>query len=103
MRKYLYLIIGGIIMKQDEIKKLELINGLQKKQNRLLRRISRLYDLAIWAGNRITKLQTKVNRLQDQITKHVNELDEKNEVEAIINTIEKQVEKQPKEGSKPIA
>ena len=79
-------------MKQNEIKKLELINGLQKKQNRLLRRISRLYDLAIWAGNKINKLQVKVNDLQDRIVKHSDELLEMYGVDEITDKIEKQMD-----------
>ena len=90
-------------MTKDYIKKMELINGLQKKQNRLLKRINRLYDIAIWAGNTILKLQAKVDDLNNQISKHVSELDDNGEVDAIINKIEKQIEKETEEGSKPSA
>ena len=74
-------------MNKQDLDVLNKVNKLEKERNQALRSISRLYDIAIWAGRRILKAQDKVDKLQKQIDELVTgSFNEETEVEIVETT-----------------
>ena len=74
-------------MNKTDIDRIDTIRKLLKKQKRYLRRISTLYDIAIWARHMIMKYELKVEDVQNRITNAIELLeDEKIKKEFEIET-----------------